>query len=582
MRSPLAGLLTLLTLTPVVLADSPVDQVLARVPDDAGLLVVVPDFGKLVSALSAFGKRLGIDELADTTPTKALGQILGPEIGGVDPNGPLAIALSRDADSPVLILALSDPEAWKRIGQPVEGSSELLSVTIQDEPWFTAVVGRTAVASDARGPVESALKTSGEFRKRFDPQGRAFLEGGLQGLVWVDVPHWKPVIEPALAGAEGFMQMGLAMAGPQAEGASAIWQWLFQQCRQVVGQTRVYVGGVAFSDDGVRFRDRATFEGEGTLAAYLGKLRKSQRDMLRGLPDTPAAIAFGCEWFIPQDVESFSETMLNAILEMPAGKALREDESARQGLEAARRSYRRIQGYNVVLPAGGPGISAAGLYLGDQPGEMLKDLCASMEVLGSSKMMDAWGAGLNVKVTRRTEKIASVEAEAFDYVFSAEDEQMQQMVRSVYGESSTFYVAPHPEGIAFAFASGDAGRPVLERLLATSGGKLAERPDVVSARKRIAPDPQALILVDMVRSVEVGLELAKSMGAPIPPVKLPTGPAECAAVGVYLGRDWVGTEVYVPTGPIRRIIDAFEHGEPPTPAPEGSPPEAAPPKDGRE
>jgi hypothetical protein len=578
MRSLVAGLLALVACLPGAVADSSVDQVLARVPDDAGLVVLVPDFGKLVTAVAGFGNRLGIEELKDATPNKVLTEILGPKMGGVDPNGPLAVSLSQDAASPVLILTLADPEAWKRGGQPVEGSSELLAVTIQDAPWFTAVVGRTAVASDVRSSVESALKAGGEFRKRFDPQGRAFLEDGIQGVLWVDVPAWRPVIEPALASAEGLMQMGLAMAGPQAEDAAAIWQWLFQLCRQVVGQTRTYVAGIAFHDDGVRFHDRATFEGEGALSAYLGKVRKSQRDLLRGLPDTPAAVTFGCEWFIPEGVESFGETMLKAVLEMPLGKALREDESAREGLEAARRIYRHIQGYNLVLPAGGQGISLAGLYLCERRGEVLKDLTASMDVLASSKMMSAWGPGLNVKVTRRTEKIASEDAEVFDYVFSAEDEQVQQILRSVYGESSSFYVAPHPEGIAFAFAPGDAGRPVLERLLAASGGKLAERADVAAARKRISPDPQAVILVDMVRSVELGLAMVKSMGVPVPPVKLPGGPAECAAVGVYLGRDWFGSEVFVPTGPIRKLMEAFESAEPPAPPPEETPPEGSPPE----
>ena len=110
----LSLLLLVIVSSCAALAGAPAERLLARVPDDAALVVLVPSVEKLVSGIAAFGKSVGVDDLADMDTQGLVGGLsLVDEVEGLSIGGPLLLAMSPSRNEPLLMCLVKDGEAWR-------------------------------------------------------------------------------------------------------------------------------------------------------------------------------------------------------------------------------------------------------------------------------------------------------------------------------------------------------------------------------------------------------------------------------------------------------------------------------------
>ena len=306
---------------------SPLDNVLKHVPDDAALVLVIPDTDKLVAGLAAFGKAIDVEDLATIDKQELIEELQESELfetvaevlGSVET---FALALGPSHEEPLAILSVRDPHAVAMFKMAIE-VEEAAAPESRDE--FAKVVGNVVIWGTDEQFVEAAAAASGKLAARMR-KDLGSLGAGNNVLLWIDVPAWKAQIDQAMTMAEGLLQMGMAMAGPEAEAGMGLWKWVLDSCRTFVNETLVYGAAVRIGADGVFGADVAKFAADGKVAGYLKKARKSQADLLRGLPDERAAVIFGCEWMLPEGTETLSEIALKAILVGPTAETQPADQ----------------------------------------------------------------------------------------------------------------------------------------------------------------------------------------------------------------------------------------------------------------
>ena len=539
---------------------SPLDNVLKHVPDDAALVVVIPDTDKLVAGLAAFGKAIGVEDLATINKQELIEELqeselfetLAEVLGSVET---FALALGPSHEEPLAILSVRDPHALAMFKLAIE-VEEAADAESRDE--FAKVVGNVVIWGTDEQFVEAAATASGKVAARMRKE-LSSLGTGNNVLLWIDVPAWKAQIDQAMTMAEGILQMGMAMAGPEAEAGMGLWKWVLDSCRTFVNETQVYGATVRIGADGVFGADVAKFEADGKVAGYLKKARKSQADLLRGLPDERAAIIFGCEWMLPEGTETLSEMMLKAMLAGPTAETQPADQERAAKIKRAIAAYGQLSGYNGAFTPtpGGKGIPAAGLYMTKNPKLLTQSMQSLTEV--GMKMMEAFAPGVSIKVTHRQETIGTVQADVHTFVFETEDEQVGDMLSAMYGESVTLYVAPHSEGVLYAQGPAEAAREQMSKLLA-GDGKLSKNQEVAAALKTISPNPQMCLLIDLAPVFEWAMGLAGAAGGPIPDIDLPEK-TPYVAFGFYLERDTMRAELWVPSPTIKTVVEAIEEAE---------------------
>jgi hypothetical protein len=539
---------------------SPLDNVLKHVPDDAALVIVTPDTDKLVAGLAAFGKAIGVEELATIDKQELIEELQDSELfetmaevlASIET---FALALGPSHDEPLAILSARDPDALASLKTAIE-ALEAAAPESRDE--FAKVVGNVVIWGADEQFVQAAATAGGKVAARMRKE-LGSLGTGNDVLLWIDVPAWKAQIDQAMTMAENIMQMGMAMAGPEAEAGMGLWKWIFDSCRTLVNETEVYGAAVRIGADGVFGADVARFKADGEIAGYLKKARKSQADLLRGLPDERAAIIFGCEWMLPEGTETLSEMMLKAILAGPMAETQPAAQERAAEIKRAIAAYGQLSGYNAagMFAAGCKGLSAAGLYMTKNPKLLMQNIQALTEL--TTQMMGAFAPGVSVEVTRRQETVEAVLADVYTFVFETEDEQVGDMLSAMYGESLTLYFAPHPEGVLYAQGPAETAREQMSKLLA-GGGKLSKNQDVAAALKTISPNPQMCLLVDPARVFGWAMGLAGATGGPIPDIHLPEK-TPYVAFGFYLERDTVRAELWVPSPTIKAVAEAIEEAE---------------------
>src|SRR5262249_3944920 len=151
-----------------------------------------------------------------------------------------------------------------------------------------------------------------------------------------------------------------------------------------------YIAAASFDRDGIRGLDIATFVPDGAVSAYLGRVQRSREDLLTGLPDQDGAVVFGAGWTLPQGTRPPSGGLLGAIFTSPAGRELQREGESRAALDAAKDLYHRIDGLNGIVrfDRGGPGMAISGVYLTEQPADVISDLRESIGVLTRAKLMN--------------------------------------------------------------------------------------------------------------------------------------------------------------------------------------------------
>lgn len=515
------------------------DDLLKLVPDDVALVAVVRDLADFVGGIQAFGATIGVDDLIETDSAAILADLDVGDLPAawrdrIDPHGPLVLAQREPDDEPLLLATITEP-ADVPTGELVE------------------LRGRILIAAPEAEALHAVKSASGRFAQRFQESAAATLKTH-DVVVFLNAPAWATKMEQMLSLGQMLAQMGAATTTQQAQSNLALVNWLFQTLRTAYEQTETLVLGARVNAEGLHFSQLTRFERSGRIAEYLSKIRKPDKDLLRGLAAERGMMVMGSEWTLPPDVETFSEHLLEVMLAAAPEKPA-DDAEWEKTVQQAKMLYRRIPGYNGVMSAGAdqPGMIMHGLYFTDNPQALFDSFPALWKV--STPLMSTMAPGFSMEMTDEVETISSVKVRVCHFKFDADAEEMRRMLKSIYGESPTFYMAPHPEGMAFAMGPADVARQRIEKLLTREGSRLSDDPHVASALKRLSPKPQAFVLLDLPRVMTWGLEISGVPAPPIPQAALGKEPVPYMSLGLYLHEASCTAELFVPAKTIKVLVD---------------------------
>lgn len=546
---------------PPTLSGAPeVESILRYVPDDADLLVLIPRPDSLAGGMAAFGQAIGVAPLAKLTALDILDEPLGERARAIDLSAPLAIALSASDPEPLLVARITAAARW----DDEQRTAQLAGDTVLHElgDGGCVAVGPTGVAVFARerAGVERALSASGHWRRRFI-QENADLLARRQIVVRVNVRPFCGFIERYLGVAEASAYMGVGTGSPESETALQFSKWMFERLRQLIHETETYTIAASVSDRGVFLEDRATFRPDGEVARYLRKIRRSDRDLLRGLPADGAALIFATEWELPPEARSLNETLTQVLLRSETVSQRGDRVKFEAAMQRSAEAQRKTSGYSGMLAPGpgGQGILYSGLYLTNAVDALRQDVRAVCEMCPD--LMETWGALPSARVHHQREKLTGVEADVYTFERAKDAPPTQPLVDAFYGPDTALYMIPRPEGLAYVLGPRDAARQHITRIAAGEMPALNKDPRVLGLLRQFSPHPQFCLLADVPRCVQILATLVRGLGLPCPPLPATDRPTPLAGLMFYLDGQDMRSELFIPAAPIRQIKEGIERLE---------------------
>jgi hypothetical protein len=539
-----------------------VERVLKYVPDDADLVVVVPSLDGLVQGLAGFGKAIGLPELADLSVQDLLEKPLGRSAAGLDTSGALVLALSATQDEPLLIASLASDASWKAATQPVTLRDDVLLYDFGPDRHLAAVAGRVAIFAREKSELRRAVDSTGKFAGRL-PKAVGDLLGQRSIVVYAEVSAWAQRVEASTAWLIQGMQVGMTAAGPEAEAAMRMWSFMLDQFKKVLSEARTLVVTARVDAQGAWVDCRVTFRSDGSVAGYLGQVHKPGRDLLRGLPAGDSPLVLGYEWEGPADSEGLDAALSRLFLNMESLKEKVGAEKLQAIIKTDAEIKRRMSGASTVcsFAENGSGLSYRGLYLTREGAEVQRGMGSVFEL--TPELMSAWGTFRGAVVRRDPEQVSGVQADVYQLNFEAGDSPLQHTVLAVYGSNPTLYLAPHPEGVAYAFGPPETARQKLAELLDAEASPLGRVARVRDTLDRFSADPQICMLADAPALLKGCTAMLEQMGIPFPTVELPDEPTPLAGFTFYLQPEALRAELFVPAEPIKMIVKLVQQAQGP-------------------
>jgi len=530
--------------------------VLRRLPDDAHLVLVVPSLRAATEGARALGHSIGVQKLDGLEPHAVLAWTLGAQARFFDSDGPLVVGISAQQGETVILGRSAGAEL--PASAPVEPVADARLFELGEGGSVALTADGVVLVSRELADLRRALRSRGQVARELQSRCGDLLERQ-HVVLYLDAPPWSEWLTQQLHVVAQSMYLGMATMPDAAEDIQ-LWKWMFEQAERLTGDVRRVVGGLRTDGDGLRAEVRVDFQEGGAAARYLAAVRKSDKDLLRGLPVGDAALVFAYEWELAADVEGVEASLLRALTRM---ESLREKMGDRLD-EAMHRSIamqRRIAGSSGML-AGAPEVAGflfSGLYLTSDPVTVRRELCTLYE--SCPELMNAWGGLPSFKVRHMTEEVAGVTADVYDFSMLSEDARIQSAWEAMYGRDPRLYLAEHPQGLAYALGPRDAARASLERLLVATSSAPHGDPRVDALFKTLSPSPQLCILVDAPRSLRWLAALVQRMGLPLPLAVPDAATAPLAGFTLYLDRTAARAELLLPAEALRQVVAAFSGSE---------------------
>lgn len=529
-----------------------VEAVLRCVPDDAHLVLVVPSLDGLVAGVAAFGRAIGSADMGDVKAADLLGPWVGPAVAGLDPQGPVVLVLSADCDEPLLLARTGPGDSWTATTQPVvrEGA------TLYD-------FGPNHCVATTRGEVVVFAREQRELRRALDASGRRAarlanelrpLWGQDQAALWVDVPGWRSRIDVQTTALWRGMQVGMATAGPDAEIGLPIWNWMLEQFKRTLADAATATVGLRVGGDGLQLDARLTFQADTAAVRYLAQVRRPERDLLRGLAAGPAPLVLAYEWEDSVPGSGLSDALARVIAGMDSIKQKVGPEKLRAVMQMSAEVNRKIPGCNAAfsLCPDGPGLLYWGLYLTTEGPAVQAEMRHICEL--TPELVGAWGTFPAAMKRGAVETIAGVETDVYEFTFGSDESALEPLMPAIYGHNPTLYMAPHREGVAYAFGPREHARERLAGLLAPDAAPLARDARVAAARRLLAPNPQGCLLLDLPALAATATTMLAQLGAPVPRFEPPATDAALIGLSWYLEPQAVRAQLHVPAAPLKTLV----------------------------
>lgn len=526
--------------------------VLRCVPDDAHLVLVVPTLDGLVAGVAAFGQAIGSADMSEVKAADLLGPWLGPAVAGLDPQGPVVLVLSADCDEPLLLARAGPGESWTATTQPVVHEG----VTLYDfgpDHCVATTRGDVVVFARERGELRRTLDASGRRAARLANELRPLWEQG-QAALWIDMPGWRSRIDVQTTALWRGMQVGMAAAGPSGEIGLPIWNWMLGQFKRTLADAATATVGLRIGGDGLHVDARLTFQADTAAARYLAQVRRPERNLLRGLAAGPAPLVLAYEWEDSVPGSGLSEALARVIADMGSIKQKVGPEKLQAVMQMSAEVNRKIPGSSAVfsLCPDGPGLLYWGLYLTSEGPAVQAEVRHICEL--TPELVSAWGTFPAAMKRGPVETIAGVQTDVYEFTFGDETPALQPLMPALYGHNPTLYMAPHREGVAYAFGPREHARARLAGLLAPDAAPLARDPRVEAVRRVLAPSPQGCLLLDLPALAATATTMLAQLGAPVPRFEPPATDAALIGLSWYLEPQAVRAQLFVPAAPLKALV----------------------------
>lgn len=536
------------------------ERALPYIPDDGRLVLIIPSIGRLAEGVAAFGRGIGVPDVADVTPRQLLEELLGKSAAGVNARGPLILALSPGQDEPILIATLASEEAWQSTTKPTGTLQRATLYEFGAERYSAATIGQVAIFAREREELRRAVEAQGTFATRFADELR---DGASQrqALVIIDVSAWKSEIETQLATLAQGLCMGMAAAGPDAELGMQIWNWLLARARLATAEARALVATLRIQGDGVFVTLRALLQNDGRLSRYLGAIKAPEADLLRGVPAGDSPLVVAVEWKEPAEGEGFGEEFAKFLLESPALKERVPREKLEVALERNVALNRKTTGTSAAFAFSpeGKGLMYWGLYLTQDAESVRQGMREICEL--APELMNAWGAFPTALLQHELERVSDTEVDVYKFDFSGEKSRLQPVMQAMYGRDPALLLAKHPQGLAYVFGPRESARPKLAQFLAKDSATLRDDPRVAALFRVLTPQPQFCVLLDIPALARAATSFVEGLGLPIPELDLPDEKAPLAGLAAYFAPASLRAELFVPAEPIKAIVKVAERFE---------------------
>lgn len=552
-----------LTVSASLFAGSSLERALKHVPENTGVVVILPSLDGITKGVNAFGKAIDMEEMIKFDIVEAMDfeDEVGEGFKVVDRKGAFLLTVTSDAEEGVGIFEVTDPSVFEKMEGATKDDDGVISVLSPEERYY-GVVGNLILVAKEKSLVRSALKSDGKTGEMIRKTAGDLLDKS-QALVYVDTLAMKSKLDEGFMMFEQMAPMMAAMMGPQGAAAGASISFMVSELKTAVADSRVWWFAGRIGTDGFAISAASHFRDDSKMAAYLKGVKSGKNDLLAALPDQRSIVTVAYDFLAPADSESFSEKLSRVMI----AEMKFEDPSERERVESAvKRSVeaaRTVTGMSMTLAlTPEKQMVSSGVMFTTDGGLLLKNFEATNEM--SQLMGKALGGGaIRWTINTSKETIAGQDAMISSIDLESDDPNVTGMLEMMYGGTRmTSIAAAAKEHVVFAGGPAEASRAQAEKLLKHSGPGFAANSDAKAALASISPKPQGVVLLDFGMAFDWAMGLANAMGGGmIPQVKFDPNVKSMAACGMYLGADSARLEMYVPSQAIKALMDAIKKME---------------------
>lgn len=540
----------------------PVEDLLAVMPGDAPLAMVITDFEKFDKSINNVVKMIQ----PDAPPPNILADMKEqlPIAKWIDFSKPLGMFQANliGGGEPVLYAVVPDfAEKVKTVADAKEENG-IWTIPIEGENVYAKVKGAYVLASPNPDSITAGTKEGKSLAEELKDRGDLLKNRDL--FLHVSI---EPVRPMALMGVMQLTQFAPMLAA-QAGAAGGDAQSMTAGINGAVDGVKTFVDQVNFieisaglSDNDANITIAAGFK-DGSIHDYLTKQKPAATPFLTEVEDQPYLAAMGCH--VPGTespfFDFFFDKMSAALTAAPAvaaeaGGAPAPDttktDAAKAALQLSKDLYRKVEGWNSVVAFTPAGMRVSGDYLGaDAPAiaELTKKNLAA-----ANPMMKGMSGGANYESLGKS-KLGDAEVEQFAVKLDTTTPAGAQAAMML-GQNSRFAV-----GIAggkvryFMGAEGDAAKA----FAAKTEKPLASNKAVADVIAALPAKKNALILIDPAGILPL---LGPMMGMP---KTEPLPPGAPVGISVTISGEPARFDLHVPFKTITRMLEALKPGNSPS------------------
>lgn len=483
------------------------DVLTESIPADAKAVVIANDLTKAEASIRAFIQSAQIPAplppgpLTEQATAMGLGDLKkGLAVVVTDPN-PQGIAV---------LLPVDDPQATlKQLGAMAQGDVYTLSLPNMPLP-LSALAKEKLLVIAASADALAAFRSPAKNLEGKLSAAQKKLRGDSNLFFYVNVPAWRPIINPGLDQVEqmlGAFQGGFPGGAAAVMDPEAIFRMLkmyLDGARSFVNQTDALHGGVAISGQNAQLKIGATFESGSYLHKTASSAKRSQLNLLADLPSMPFYIAFGAD---TSSLGSFFTDMMKVMMDAAGDKI--DAKKKKEAVDAFAKYWSKVKGFNTVFDIGAKGMQMAAYYFVDDPKEAMK---LTREMTEASKeMMKIFmpvGGG-SFEVTSK--KSAGIDVDEYLFSFEGLPEQARQAIEMMYGGDLRWQMGVVGGKLGYAMAPG-LDEPIT--LLTKKKSNLADEKRIKAILGDLPRGSVAIGLFDPFGLISMMKAMAGRFGAP--------------------------------------------------------------------